>query len=530
MAAVLGLVAFALVVIWFGILDRGVPTKTPPDAPAIADLGEAKPSPQPAPSSVKPGPEPRREAARGEPPNPRAAANVPSAPSAPSAPEKPNQSREGAVAPSFDVVRVEPSGESVIAGRTAPGATVEMLRNGAMHARVASDPSGLFAFVPQPMPPGTNEILLQSIAPDGTRMQSRESITVVISEKRDAKPLVTMTAPDKPTVVLSSPDEQVAAAEKPAAPEAPPKVAVLPEASVGAPPDAAPPSAPPAPPPSADPAVAAPRPPPAATAEPPPPAPKPRSQVRIASVEAEEGGRLFVSGRAAPGATVRLYLNESLVAPGGAGADGRISFAIGRGVRPGAYRVRLDDVDPVSGEVKSRAEVEFNVPAPLVVELPPPVQPYVTTPPVAAAGPPADAAPGAVVAGQAAGAGPAQDGGDQPARARTAAASPPATQGGAETSAGTRTAAAAPPTTQPAPRREAAGREFDPGTILVPEINTAIVSRGDNLWRISRRIYGRGVRYSVIYSANQQQIRNPGLIYPGQVFVLPTESAENAPR
>ena len=56
---------------------------------------------------------------------------------------------------------------------------------------------------------------------------------------------------------------------------------------------------------------------------------------------------------------------------------------------------------------------------------------------------------------------------------------------------------------------------------MIPDINTAIVSRGDNLWRISQRIYGQGLRYTVIYGANQGQIRNPHRIYPGQVFVLP---------
>ena len=60
-----------------------------------------------------------------------------------------------------------------------------------------------------------------------------------------------------------------------------------------------------------------------------------------------------------------------------------------------------------------------------------------------------------------------------------------------------------------------------PETVVIPNINTAIVSRGDNLWRISQRIYGKGLRYTVIYGANQEQIRNPDLIYPGQVFVLP---------
>jgi nucleoid-associated protein YgaU len=54
-------------------------------------------------------------------------------------------------------------------------------------------------------------------------------------------------------------------------------------------------------------------------------------------------------------------------------------------------------------------------------------------------------------------------------------------------------------------------------------IATAIVSRGDSLWRISRLTYGAGMRYAVVYKANRGQIRNPDLIYPGQVFVLPAK-------
>jgi len=48
-----------------------------------------------------------------------------------------------------------------------------------------------------------------------------------------------------------------------------------------------------------------------------------------------------------------------------------------------------------------------------------------------------------------------------------------------------------------------------------------IIRRGDNLWRISRRLYGQGIRYTTIYQANQDQIRDPDLIYPGQVFLTP---------
>jgi nucleoid-associated protein YgaU len=50
---------------------------------------------------------------------------------------------------------------------------------------------------------------------------------------------------------------------------------------------------------------------------------------------------------------------------------------------------------------------------------------------------------------------------------------------------------------------------------------TLIIKRTDNLWRISRQLYGKGIRWSTIYQANKDQIRNPRWIYPGQVFVLP---------
>jgi nucleoid-associated protein YgaU len=61
-----------------------------------------------------------------------------------------------------------------------------------------------------------------------------------------------------------------------------------------------------------------------------------------------------------------------------------------------------------------------------------------------------------------------------------------------------------------------------PSAVVVPKIATTTVSRGDSLWRISHLTYGAGTRYAVIYKANREQIRNPNLIHPGQIFVLPT--------
>jgi nucleoid-associated protein YgaU len=53
-----------------------------------------------------------------------------------------------------------------------------------------------------------------------------------------------------------------------------------------------------------------------------------------------------------------------------------------------------------------------------------------------------------------------------------------------------------------------------------------IIRRGDTLWRISRRVYGLGIRYSAIYLANQAQITDPDRIWPGQVFRLPEKTPE----
>ncbi len=53
-----------------------------------------------------------------------------------------------------------------------------------------------------------------------------------------------------------------------------------------------------------------------------------------------------------------------------------------------------------------------------------------------------------------------------------------------------------------------------------------IIRRGDSLWRISRRVYGHGIRYSTIYLANQKQIADPDKIWPGQVFTVPEKSSE----
>jgi nucleoid-associated protein YgaU len=300
--------------------------------------------------------------------------------------------------PTFDVASIEPTGEAVIAGRAAPGATVELLRDGEVHDRAVADKSGQFVIVPPRLPPGTYDLTLRSKQADGTQAVSRQRVTTALEPRSTDRPVVALVTPDKPTVVLSQPG-----ASKPA---------------TGA--------------------------------------------VVVETVEIEPGGKFHVSGQARPGAALRLYLNDSFVTSVTAGADGRFAVTINEGVAPGSYRVRLDEASS-SGSVRARAEVPFNA--------------------------------------------------------------PDITASVAQATAAKRPDSAAPQQ----PQLAAAGAIVLPdsgssaSTVVVPKITTTTVSRGDSLWRLSQVSYGAGTRYAVIYKANRGQIRNPNLIYPGQVFVVPAQ-------
>jgi nucleoid-associated protein YgaU len=297
--------------------------------------------------------------------------------------------------PSFDVARIEPSGEAVIAGRAAPGATVELLRNGEVHDRAVADKSGQFVIVPPKLPSGTYDLTLRSKAPDGTVATSKQHVTTALEPRSTDRPVVALVTPDKPTVVLSQPG-----------------------------------------------------------------APKPAGAVVVETVEIEGGGKFHVSGLARPGATLRLYLNDSFITGVTAGADGRFAVTINEGVAPGSYRVRLDEASS-SGSVRARAEVPFSVPdttASVTAQATASKRPDIAGPRLAAAG-----------------------------------------------------ATVLPDSSSP------------PSTVVVPKIATTTVSRGDSLWRLSQASYGAGMRYAIIYKANREQIRNPNMIYPGQVLVVPAK-------
>lgn len=58
-------------------------------------------------------------------------------------------------------------------------------------------------------------------------------------------------------------------------------------------------------------------------------------------------------------------------------------------------------------------------------------------------------------------------------------------------------------------------------TSSAPKVQTYTVKNGDCLWNIAKKYYGNGAQYTKIYNANKGLLKNPNIIYPGQVLTIP---------
>ena len=129
---------------------------------------------------------------------------------APTAP----QARQPAL-PGFDVVRVEPTGDTVVAGRAAPNAEVALLDRGNVIAETKADANGQFAFVPPPLPAGDHLLALGEKSGEG-QVISAQTVTVAVPKTKSAGDVVAaLTEPDQPTRLLSAPPQPAPAADTP---------------------------------------------------------------------------------------------------------------------------------------------------------------------------------------------------------------------------------------------------------------------------------------------------------------------------
>src|SRR5262245_8183856 len=114
----------------------------------------------------------------------------------------PPRSPDGGDGREFDIARSERGGDAVIAGRAAPGAIVELLRNGELHDRAVADQSGQFAMVPPRLPPGDYELTLRSRNRNGKEVTSKQSVAVELKPRLKDQTVVGIMAKTHDIVVL----------------------------------------------------------------------------------------------------------------------------------------------------------------------------------------------------------------------------------------------------------------------------------------------------------------------------------------
>lgn len=463
-------------------------------------------------------------------------------------------------APTFDVLRVEPDGSAVIAGKAQPGAKLEILSNGNVVAQTTIDGSGDFAAVfDNPLPPGDHELVLRSTDTSGKAMQSEEVATVSVPDGKAGELLAMVSRPGQASRVLAMPE---------AAPPA------LQTAQSGQPAAAAGETGNPA----AAPAPAAGVTPPAAAGS--APAPTAASSVQVTAVEFE-GSKIFVAGSAPAGSTVRALVDDREIGKSVTEASGHFVVEGDVDLAVGSHLITVEELN-ADGSVKLRVRVPFERPqtdqATVAMQAPAASPATTTTAPAENQSTASDRAAfeklrddvakafgilsnlykdqatpalDQAIAGRSA----VAIGLKSLSEFRTAAATEPAFTafaGGITAKArdllasveawpndvaaiGNGIASLASRLTElhitapaaPAPQAPAGPQTFEQAPLAESQ-NSVIIRRGDTLWQISRRVYGQGVRYTTIYLANEDQIKNPDLIEPGQIFGVPKEALPNA--
>lgn len=142
--------------------------------------GTVVPSMPPAVPKPAEAPKPAATSAQAEAPKPQrqVEAALP--------PEGPVAQPAAALAPAppqFDTVRVEPSGDAVVAGHGQPNDQIALLANGRAIANIDADGAGNFVIIPTPFAPGNYELTLEAQRPGQPLRLSRQVVTVSVPAK-----------------------------------------------------------------------------------------------------------------------------------------------------------------------------------------------------------------------------------------------------------------------------------------------------------------------------------------------------------
>ena len=303
-------------------LPKEPPKDTGPDQPARA--AQAPPKAEPRLQSAQQQPAPART------PAPQIVVRALPRPedtdaAAPPIPDTASPER----IPRFDVVRVSPGGDMVIAGRAEPNAEVQILDKGETIGAAKADDRGEWVFLPsEQLAPGNRELTLSTQGADGDQHESDRSVLIIMPEVAEVAEAAeaTETVAGAVPMIVSTPRTKRAS----------PEIQILQAPEIDH-----------------------------------------ESPITVDVVEYDSEGQIGVAGRAEPETAVRIYVNDQPAGESAADDTGQWRIEPPRDLQPGLYRLRADQLAP-GGEVVARVELPF-VKEDLAA-LPEPEQTYVVQP------------------------------------------------------------------------------------------------------------------------------------------------------
>lgn len=344
-----------------------------------------------------------------------------------------------AITPTFDIVRVEPTGEAVMAGLSFPNNLINIVSDGIVIAEAKSNASGEWALVlDQAFKPGGHAISVRTVSTGGELLvASEEQVTISVPNAPMESAIVMLDSPDSPSTIWQSPTKSLR-------PEIATKDAGTPILEDFKEPVTEPTESLESP----DRVVG--------VADSGNFDTIPAAIVTIETIETESDGAVYASGASNPSATVRIYFDEEFVGQTTTDAIGRWQLSSKLLLPKDSYTVRVDQVDTATGQVLARRLVPF----------------------------------------------------DDSIQFQIAEAVVTQSNTEIETVLNTQTAS---------------GEASVQVEGVITQSEAVIVNKGDNLWSISRRLFGQGFRYTILYDANENQIGDPSEVFPGQVFVVPDQ-------
>ena len=225
--------------------------------------------------------------------------------------------------PSFDVVRVSPSGRAVIAGRAEAGAEVTVLDDGISIGSVRANKRGEWVLVPDKnLEGGGRELSLVQELPNGGRTQSEQVVVLSVPVPLE-KPRVAIAEAESTEMapVEEKAEDVVIAVLVERTADGPSRILQSPEVAGEGIGD--------------------------------------ESEVSIRSVDYDSDGEVTLAGRTEPNAVVNVYVDGEYVGSAQASEDGDWQLRPEKEVQPGQHRLRIDKVDQ-TGIVLARIETPIS--------------------------------------------------------------------------------------------------------------------------------------------------------------------------